>query len=357
MTRPKLVNLLDDFALGGVSRGLGIFDSEPVKAVVEPSVFAINGNAIIAPQIHAEVIVTHFPPNWRRLIFLTSLKARNPSATIIHVEHSYTRAWEANNVSSPWRFRAMLSLATRVVDRIVCVSLSQADWLAEATRRDRHAIDVIYPFSDNPGLTDLPRPKFCPSKPLRIGTYGRFHEAKGFDRLIEAYKAGAMQGAELIIGGFGADEARLKALAANAPGIKFYGKVSDVATFLAECDIVAVPSRWEAFGQVATEARLAGRPIFVSPIDGLVEQVGSAGKIVDFTSDAAIAEAFGNTSIAELHAMALHAQLSTQNAGLARQQDWAKLLHNCTSETEQPLHQNFSDEASTALNLGRVKSA
>jgi glycosyltransferase involved in cell wall biosynthesis len=349
MTRPKLVNLLDDFAFGGVSRGLGIFDSEPVRAIVDPSVVAVNGKAIIAPRIDADVIVTHFPPNWRRLIFLASLKARNPSATIIHVEHSYTRAWEANNVSNQRRFRAMLSLATRVVDRIVCVSSAQADWMAEASELDRDAINVIYPYADNPGLEDISCPEFCPSKPLRIGTYGRFHEAKGFDRLIEAYKAGAMPSAELIIGGFGADEDRLKKLAADTPGITFYGKVSDVSAFLSGCDVVAIPSRWESFGQVATEAREAGRPIFVSPIDGLVEQVGSAGKIVDFTSDTAIADAFGNINATQLRAMAQHAKLSTQNAGLARQQDWARLLFNCTSETGQPLNQNFSGGAHAAL--------
>lgn len=332
MTLPKLVNLLDDFSFGGVSRGLGIFDSAPVRAVVDPSIVAVKSNAILAPCLDADVIVTHFPPNWRRLVFLASLKARNPGATIIHVEHSYTRAWEANNVSNQRRFRAMLSLATRAVDRIVCVSSAQADWLAQASGRDRDALDVIYPYADNPGLADVPVPKFDPSKPLRIGTYGRFHEAKGFDRLIEAYKAGAMPGSELIIGGFGADEARLKALAADTTGINFYGKVSNVAAFLAGCDVVAVPSRWEAFGQVATEARQAGRPIFVSPIDGLVEQVGSAGKIVDFTSDAAIAEAFDNTSIVELHAMAQHAKHSTQNVELARQQEWARFLYSCTSK-------------------------
>jgi hypothetical protein len=31
---PRLVNLLDDFTLGGVSRGLGIFDCDAVRAVV-----------------------------------------------------------------------------------------------------------------------------------------------------------------------------------------------------------------------------------------------------------------------------------------------------------------------------------
>jgi glycosyltransferase involved in cell wall biosynthesis len=331
MMRPKLVNLLDDFALGGVSRGLGIFDSAPVRAIVDPSVVAVNGKALIAPRLNADVIVTHFPPSWRRLVFLASLRARNSNATIIHVEHSYTRGWEANNVSNLSRFRTMLGLAMKLVDRIVCVSKAQADWLAEASGLDRRSIEVIYPYSDNPGLDQLALPEFSAHAPLRIGAYGRFHEAKGFDRLIEAYKAGAMPGSTLVIGGFGQEEQRLKELAGDAPGIHFFGKISDVAAFLEQCDVVAIPSRWEAFGQVATEAREAGRPIFSSSVDGLTEQVGSAGKIVDFTSDAAIAEAFTSAGTAELKAMAQQARLSVDNAGASRQRDWARLLSRLAS--------------------------
>jgi glycosyltransferase involved in cell wall biosynthesis len=335
MTRPKLVNLLDDFALGGVSRGLGIFDAAAIRAIVDPSVVAINGDALVAPRLDADVIVTHFPPSWRRLVFLASLRARNPRATIIHVEHSYTRAWEAAKVRNARRFRTMLGLAVKFVDKIVCVSKAQADWLAEASGIERRAIEVIYPYSNNPGLTDLAVPDFAAARPLRIGAYGRFHEAKGFDRLIEAFKAGAISGAELIIGGYGPEEERLKNLAGEATGIRFFGKISDVSEFLQNCDVVAIPSRWEAFGQVATEAREAGRPIFVAPIDGLAEQVGVAGKIVDFTSDAAIAGAFGSLTRATLSAMAQEARLSTTNAGASRQQDWARLLSGLVSQPAQ----------------------
>jgi glycosyltransferase involved in cell wall biosynthesis len=331
MSRPKLVNLLDDFSLGGVSRGLGIFDSAAVRAVVDPSVVAINGKDLIAPRLNADVIVTHFPPSWRRLAFLASLRARNPRATIIHVEHSYTRAWEAAKVTNTQRFRMMLGLAVKLVDRIVCVSKAQADWLSEASGLNRREIEVIYPYANNPGLAELALPDFSKTRPLTIGAYGRFHEAKGFDRLIEAFKAGTFPGAELVIGGYGPEEQRLKDLAGDAVGIRFFGKISNVDAYLAECDVVAIPSRWEAFGQVATEAREAGRPILVAPIDGLPEQVGSAGKIVNFTSDTAIAEAFGTLTRTQLSAMAREARHSTQNAGASRQQDWARLLSSLVS--------------------------
>jgi glycosyltransferase involved in cell wall biosynthesis len=326
MTLPKLVNLLDDFALGGVSRGLGIFDSAPVRAVVDPSVVAIDANAMIAPKVEADVVVTHFPPNWRRLVFLASLRRRNPRAIIIHVEHSYTRAWEGYKVPHRRRFRTMLGFACKFVDKIVCVSSAQADWFAEASRQARDTIEVIYPYANNLGLKDLALSDFATASPLQVGAYGRFDEAKGFDLLIAAYKAGSMPGTELVIGGYGADEDRLKHQAGDTPGIRFVGRIDNVAAFLAGCDVIAIPSRREAFGQVATEAREAGRPIFVSPVDGLPEQVGAAGKIVDFTSVEKVKEAFSRMCPTELTVMSQQARLSAQNAGATRTQDWSRLL-------------------------------
>lgn len=326
MTRPHLVNLLDDFALGGVSRGLGVFASAPVSAVVDTRVDAIAPSALIAPRLNARIIVTHFPPNWRRLLFLASLKWRNPGACILHVEHSYTRNWEAANVPAPRRFRLMLRLACQLIDHIVCVSHGQARWLRAVTGLTAQKIDVIYPFSDNPGLDTLALPDFSTRTPIKIGTYGRFHPAKGFDQLIRAYQAGAMPGTELLIGGYGDLEADLRQLAGNTPGITFLGKVHSVADFVGQCDIIAIPSRWEAYGQVANEARQAGRPIFVSAADGLPEQVGAAGLIIDFTSHEAVHQVFAHLDRAQLLAMAQAGRAATAGCGPARHQQWADLI-------------------------------
>lgn len=81
----------------------------------------------------------------------------------------------------------MLKIALRVFDDLVCDSHNQADWLAEAASIDRQRIKVISPYVESKGLEDLPLPDFSSSRPLRIGAFGRFHEQKGFDHLIEAY--------------------------------------------------------------------------------------------------------------------------------------------------------------------------
>jgi glycosyltransferase involved in cell wall biosynthesis len=79
--------------------------------------------------------------------------------------------------------------------------------------------------------------------------------------------------------------------------------VEDVAGFLAGVDVVAVPSRWEAYGMVANEAREAGRPVLVAPVDGLPEQVqGGGGLVVDFADHGALRR--GGRWTARLAAMA-----------------------------------------------------
>ena len=324
--RPLLVNLLDDFALGGVTRGLSVFDSEPIRAVVDTSVLAVGANAVIAPRVKAEVIVLHFPPNWRRLLFLASLRLRNPHARIIHVEHSYTGAWEKLKVPNRRRFRTMLSLAYRMVDQVVCVSQGQASWLAGAARLDAGKIEVIHPYAENPGLDKLPVPDFGASGVLRIGAYGRFGEQKGFGTLIRTFANGHLPDCELILGGFGPDEEYLRALAGDTPNIRFVGKVTSVADFLGNCDIVALPSAWEAYGQVANEAREAARPILVAPVDGLPEQVGDAGVVLNFSDPQAIADTLTQLTREQLHAMAEAGRKATHNCGPHRQKQWAQLI-------------------------------
>ena len=67
--------------------------------------------------------------------------------------------------------------------------------------------------------------------------------------------------------------------------------VRDKAFAAAACDAVIIPSRYEAFGLVATEARMAARPVIVADIDGLPEQVGAGGCIAPLGTAAEIARA------------------------------------------------------------------
>lgn len=345
----RIANLLDDFALGGVTKGLTVYDDPAFAGVIKAQTVPIRPDAVFAPRIDADIIITHFPPNWRRIAFLSSLRRRNPQARIVHVEHSYSADWEAMYVPNAARFRLMLKLALAQVHHVVAVSQAVGEWMTGigATRGDR--MTVIYPYSGKKGLDAVPDMVLPETGKPVIGTYGRFAEAKGYDTLIKAMRLlGDDAPFDLMIGGMGQQEAELRDLAGDAPNIRFVGRVDDVAAFLAQCHVFAVPSRFEAYGQVANEAREAGRPILVSHAGGLPEQVGRAGIIADCRTPEALAEAIATLPLHDLEAMGRAGRAATAHCGEDRIAQWIKLFRFLTVPSGLPARNRRSLDLSTA---------
>ena len=323
----RIVHLLDDFALGGVTKGLSVYDDPAFAGIIETRTVPIKPDAVIAPRVDADIIVTHFPPNWRRLALLASLKVRNPGAKLLHVEHSYSPEWEALHVPNKPRFRLMLRLAFGMVDHVVAVSHAVGEWMSRvgAVKGDR--LTIIYPYSGHKGLDKVPDMVLPEDGRMVIGTYGRFHEAKNFDTLIQAFRLlGEDSPFELVLGGFGPEQDRLVELAGLARNIRFTGRVDDVAGFLAQCHVFTVPSRYEAYGQVANEAREAGRPLLVSRAGGLPEQVGRAGLIADCSTPEALADAIRTLPTLPLETMGKAGRKATKGCGPERIAQWIKLF-------------------------------
>ncbi|PEQ10502.1 hypothetical protein B2G71_22000 [Novosphingobium sp. PC22D] len=330
MTRLRCVHLNDDFAMGGVVKALGIFDHPQLAGMVESRVQPVTPGWRLAPRLDADVIVTHFPPSWRALPFLASLRVRNPSAHLVHIEHSYTGAWEALCVPSRRRFRQLLRLSYRFFNDIVAVSQGQRDWLLGAGLVQPRRLHVLHPWSGAQNLDRVPLPDFMPNRPLRVGALGRFAWAKGFDVLIDAFASLDPGQFELRLGGMGPLESELRERAAKLEHVRFVGKVDDVAAFMAQCDVVVVPSRWEAFGQVAAEARMAGRPVIVADVDGLPEQVGRAGLVADCNTPETLVEAIRRLTRCDLPGMARAARASMANAETERAFAWRTLFQRIT---------------------------
>lgn len=279
-----IAHLLDDFGMGGVTRALTLFDRPELAKAAQSHVVPIAPGGWVAPSLEADLIVDHSAISWKRLVFLASLRARNPSARIVHVEHSYTRAFEEQHVSSRSRFRTMLHIAARLLDGFVCVSQAQCDWLRDEVHLAEEKLRVIHPWSGREELTRIEEAR--PSQPglVRLLAYGRYSTEKNFSALIEAARLFPADEVQLTVFGDGPERARLERQASEYGHISVLGPCSDPSRHLAECDAVILPSLREAFGLVATEARMAGRAIIVANIDGLPEQVGSAGLIAPLAS-------------------------------------------------------------------------
>lgn len=329
MSELQIVHLLDDFALGGVTRFLQLFKTEQLQQLANSEIWPMKAGLMVAPKLRADIIITHFSPSWKRMPLLISLRARNPHAKLVHVEHSYSPEWADLHVPNKARFHLMLKAAYGVFDEIVAVSHRQMNWLRIIGAKSEAHMRVIEPYAPIAGLKHVPLANFGGDEMLTIGAYGRFHESKGFDRLIAAFNLlPENANLRLRLGGFGDDEAALRAQAAGNDKIQFTGKVNDVPAFLGQCHIVAIPSRYETFGMVATEAREAGRPIIVSHVGGLAEQTGNAGLIVDCDDPAVLADALLNLRNEPLALMARQARQSTLRSREYRLAKWCGLIHS-----------------------------
>jgi len=97
---------------------------------------------------------------------------------------------------------------------------------------------------------------------------------KGFDLLLDCWRAGAPGDAVLVIVG---DDERLAAFRRQAAEPPLAGRVLvlgprlDVDALLAGADVACVPSRQEAFGNVVLEAAAAGVPVVMSAAVGAAE--------------------------------------------------------------------------------------
>lgn len=334
MTQSSLVHLLDDRSLGGVTRFLEIFDSPELCALANSSLLSLDLKARLASKLDADVIVTHFSANWERLPYLLSLRLRNPRAKIIHIEHSYSDEWETLHVPNKLRFRLMLKTAYSIFDEIVAVSKRQRMWLCKIGSKKAANIRVINPYAPNAGLELIDPATFPNDEVITIGAYGRYHESKGFDRLVAAFKElPDRANLRLVLGGYGPDEQKLRALAGDSSKIEIGGQIDDVAAFLKECQIVAIPSRYEAFGMVATEAREAGRPIIVANVGGLPEQVGRSGTILVDNDIKSLTQAFVRLNRHSLGEMAIEAKKSVEGCRELRVGQWRSLLRQYLPES------------------------
>lgn len=267
MSHQKIVHLIDDTTAGGVMRAVDYLTSHPaLSEKAEHITVQVAKAALRADAYDADVIVSHTTLSWRGLPGLISLRAKNPNARLIHVEHSYTRAFTALNVSRRKRFFAMLRLSYALFDQIVAVSNDQGAWLQERGLVRSENLTVIPPLVD---VAPFEAIETVAASPKTIGAIGRLDRQKGFDILIAGFRRWSDPDARLLIFGDGCERPRLEELAAGDARIEFRGHVQDPATAMASVSVIAMPSRWEAYGLVCLEALAAGRTVIAASVDGL----------------------------------------------------------------------------------------
>lgn len=271
MSHASILHLTDDTTPGGVMRVIDtILSSKYLAKTGKHRMAVVENSKLTLPKGGVDVIVSHLALNWRNFAARARLRAMYPNTPMIHVEHSYTQGFVAQKVLNKTRFFSMLRSAFCLFDRVVAVSNAQKDWLIRRDLIDEDRLSVIHSSVDLTGFETLPKPA---TSPRVFGLVGRLHEQKGFDIAIRAFRECSGLDLRLMVFGDGPLRSELEALAFCDPRITFHGHCDDPLEPMRSIDALLMPSRWEAYGLVAHEARSAGRKVIVATTDGLKDHI------------------------------------------------------------------------------------
>lgn len=290
--------------------------------------FAVAGVSELAASLqdwNPDLLVWHGACSWRGLPRLLAHRRRRQ----ILFEHHYCAGFERYNVPSTRRFRTMLRLCYGAMDKVVAVSRAQSLWMEEARLVPPSRTRVLLSCRTLDDFLSLPLPGSPESRPFTLLAYGRLTPQKGFDRLVRALRLLPTNQLRVLLAGDGPQATELTALAEGDPRIELLGPRNDIPALLAAADAVVIPSRWEPWGNVCLEARAAARPVVVSGVDGLPEQVQGCGLVVDGESESALAasvEALLTATVAQRRRWSSAGRDSARCAWEDYLKGWSRLL-------------------------------
>lgn len=273
--KPTVWNLIGDKRAGGSNRLVQQLISSRLEQEFDFFVLRLEEAKAKLKTSAPDGIIFHYPCAWKYLLDLLFLKKHSK---VYIYDHHYCQGFEQHQVAHKLRFRLMLRLAYGLADGVVSVSSAQRDWIVTNKLVNPQKIRTICSASPLDTLLSIPSKSL--SHPLQIGAYGRFAPQKGFELLLQAFASLPPEQFQLSLGGYGQNEALITKLAQDLPQVKLLGAIEDVPAFLASCDVIIIPSRWEPWGLVCLEAKAAGKPIVAFAVDGLKEQVQDCGLLV-----------------------------------------------------------------------------
>lgn len=321
--------------MGGVMANMKSLVESRLSDRFDLSISARSDASYLSQQApRADILVFNLGCAWRALPNLWQLGRMHPATKLVIRESNYCESFERSQVPSRRRFRTMLRLSYQCADRVIAVSHGQANWMRSHRLVPEAKLVEIASCPNIQRMFSVP-PKPVGS-PLILGAYGRFAPQKGFEVLVEAMRQLPGDRFQLVLGGSGELEADLKQLAAGADHIHFPGRITDVPGFLATCDVIVIPSRWEPSGNVLVESKAAGKPTIVADVDGLPEQIDRCGLIVPPEDPARLAEAIASLPERDLVQWGQHARELVRDAWDIHVSRWDALFADLASPALAP---------------------
>ena len=324
--KPTVLHLIGDKRAGGSNHLVRQLINSTLQDRFNFCVLRLREVKSKIKQIQPAVIIFHYPCAWKYLWNLLWLKRHAP---VFIYDHHYCAGFEANQVPSVFRFRQMLRLAYSLADGVLSVSQEQSRWMREQQLVSQTKIRVISPATPLEQMLEI-APKE-PGRPLILGAYGRFAPQKGFDLLLQAIALLPPAQFQLCLGGYGPQEGQIRQLAAGLPQVKLCGSIQDVPQFLAACDVVVIPSLWEPWGLVCLEAKAAAKPVLVTTVDGLPEQMEFCGLSIPPQDVSQLASAIASLPQQDLTAWGLKGRNLVRHAWEEFLSHWQEFLEEVTA--------------------------
>jgi glycosyltransferase involved in cell wall biosynthesis len=202
----------------------------------------------------------------------------------VHMLHAY-----AGHAGVPQPKRSLYRLVERVLGSFTTHYVAGSEFIRDLGVRSRlfRPGDVtVIPYSSRMAVGDataadraLLRTELgLPSDALLIALVGRIEDQKGVDLLVRAVPGVVAQvpRAHVVVVGDGTRRGEVEALAVElgvADRVHVTGWRHDLDRVMRAVDVLALPSRWEAFGIVNLEAMAAARPVVGFAVEGIPEVV------------------------------------------------------------------------------------
>lgn len=176
-----------------------------------------------------------------------------------------------------WIYRVHVLASRRWISAFLATGAATREWLiARGAPRDR-----VFPFAyflprSEAAFADAPTPER-----FRVLFVGQLIERKRLDLLIESLGRIGPRAFELVVVGAGELEERLREHASRKLGgsLTWMGRqrLEAIPAIMASVDCLVLPSRFDGWGAVASEALMAGTPVICSAACGCREAVKQSG--------------------------------------------------------------------------------
>jgi glycosyltransferase involved in cell wall biosynthesis len=202
----------------------------------------------------------------------------------VHMLHAY-----AGHAGVPQPRRSLYRLVERALGLVTTHHVAGSRFIRDVGVRSRLFApgDVtVIPYSSRMAVGDgsaagragLRAELGLPADARLVALVGRIEDQKGVDLLVRAVPAvvALVPQAHVVVVGDGTRRAEVEALAEElgvAGRVHVTGWRHDLADVLRAVDVLAIPSRWEAFGIVNLEAMAAARPVVGFAVEGIPEVV------------------------------------------------------------------------------------